>query len=521
MCPAAAGTVTPVERMQRLGDYLLLNRLNHGGMADVYLAKGFRGTANPVVAVKAIRAAVEDDPTALEMFVGEAKLSVLLTHDNIARTYELGSTDTVHYIVMEYVQGRDLRAVMQRVSDRGLRLPLHLALSLVAQVLEGLDYAHRKCDFSGAPLDIVHCDISPHNIMLSYDGEVKLIDFGIAKAAQHMQPSAANELQGKYGYMSPEQVRGGHSGPRSDLFSLGVVLYELVTQQRLFVGSTELSILEKVRFAEIYPPSMLRPDLAVDIEDIIVRALSRFPDDRFATAAEMQDAVTAALLAQYGPPNQRELAGLLGDLFAEEYAADQQELERAAHIRAMPDGLVEMGPAPEITVISANPLVAERIDSDVSSSPRAEATQITRVRNHLPSTTEVTEDTAKTQLHEVMDATDPSVVLSQYLRWPKKEARIVLLAAAAALLIVMTSWVATRQAVELGGLSIVTVPSGATVILDGRPIGRTPYSADDIAVGPYRAEISLEGYTTVVRPIRVYAVDEATRVHVLLRRSRR
>src|SRR5437868_6532071 len=180
---------------------------------------------------------------------------------------------------MEYVPGKDLRAVFERLKRRGERMPLHLAAYVMARVCDGLDYAHRKRDPAGRDLHIVHRDVSPQNIILSYEGEVKLIDFGIAKAANKITRTQAGILKGKFGYMSPEQVRGLTLDRRSDIFAAGVVLFELCTGERLFTGNSDFSVLEKVQAAKIVPPSQVQRDVPAALERIVLKALAREAED--------------------------------------------------------------------------------------------------------------------------------------------------------------------------------------------------------------------------------------------------
>jgi eukaryotic-like serine/threonine-protein kinase len=355
----------------RLGKYLLLERINQGGMAYVYLAKTFGwGGSDQVFALKCVRPEFEEDPV-VAMFIDEAKLSVQLQHANIAKTYELGRIEATYFIAMEHVLGRDLRAVIDRARAKGGGIPVGLVLLIIAHVLDGLDYAHRKTDLKGVPLHIVHRDISPQNVLLSYAGEVKLIDFGIAKAASHSAQSQAGVLRGKYGYMSPEQVRALTVDARSDLFAAGVLFFEMLTLTRLFPGTSDFSILEKVRYAEAYPPSLVVPGIPEELEQIVLKALAREPGDRYASASDMHDAVVQVMLKHYGHPTPRDLGAWMQSLFEEERRADLVLLDRAAQIVSMPanarsysaeeHGLeppgmpAEAPPANEQTVISIMP----------------------------------------------------------------------------------------------------------------------------------------------------------------------
>jgi len=214
----------------KFGKYYLLERINVGGMAEIFKAKSF-GEAGfeRLVAIKRILPSVAEDHEFITMFVDEAKLAGQLTHPNIAQIFELGKVNETYFIALEYVAGRDLRAVFERVKKRNERVPIPMACYCVMKLCEGLDYAHNKKDAAGRNLDLVHRDVSPQNILLSWDGDVKLIDFGIAKAASKSSRTQAGILKGKFGYMSPEQVRGQKVDRRSDVFAAGIVLYELLT----------------------------------------------------------------------------------------------------------------------------------------------------------------------------------------------------------------------------------------------------------------------------------------------------
>lgn len=328
--------------MYRLGQYLLLNRINQGGMADVFLAKGFGSQGvSQIVAVKCIRPDIASDDDFVSMFVDEAKLAVQLDHVNIARTYDLGRLGDTYYIAMEHVLGRDLRAVLDRANLRGDGLEYGVVLSIVDQVLEGLDYAHRKADLTGMPLQIVHRDVSPHNVLLSYGGEVKLIDFGIAKATTHVTRAQSGVLRGKYGYMSPEQVMGQTVDRRSDIFSTGALLFELLTGSRLFNGGSDLSIIEKVRYCEVYPPTALVPSVPRDLERVVLQALKADPNARFATASDMREAIVEVMLRRYGYKSQRDIGALMSDLFSDEVESDRSRVEAGDAIVVMPPEVPE------------------------------------------------------------------------------------------------------------------------------------------------------------------------------------
>src|SRR5205807_913217 len=210
------------------------------------------------------------------------------------------------------------RAVCERIARRGERMPLPLCVYVLARVCDGLDYAHRKRDPGGHDLQIVHRDVSPQNIILSYEGEVKLIDFGIAKAANKITKTQAGILKGKFGYMSPEQVRGLPLDRRSDVFAAGIVLYELCTGDRLFTGTSDFSVLEKVQQARVTPPSQVEPSIPLKLERVILKSLAREPEDRYQHAGDLAADLTRFLLEQAKPVTRDDLAAFMKATFPED-----------------------------------------------------------------------------------------------------------------------------------------------------------------------------------------------------------
>ena len=308
------------DRLTPFGKYFLLERINVGGMAEVYKAKtvGVEGFEK-LVAIKRILPSVAEDEEFIKMFVDEAKITSQLSHANLAQTFDLGKIDDTYYIAMEYVPGKDLRAVFERMKRQGQRMPLTLAAYVVSRVCEGLDYAHRKRDAAGRELHIVHRDVSPQNIILSYEGEVKLIDFGIAKAANKITKTQAGILKGKFGYMSPEQVRGLPLDGRSDVFAAGIVLYELCTGERLFTGTSDFSVLEKVQQAKVAPPSQVEPSIPLKLERVMLKALAREPEDRYQHAADVAADLTRFLLdSQQKPVTREDVAAFMKGTFPDD-----------------------------------------------------------------------------------------------------------------------------------------------------------------------------------------------------------
>jgi TonB family protein len=274
----------------QFGQYIIEERIATGGMADVYKARmmgmeGFQKT----VAIKRILSTLTDSDEFVRMFIDEAKLAAQLNHNNIIHIYDLGKVDRSHYIAMEYIEGRDLRSILSECRESGQRVPIELALYIADLLASALDYAHKKRDFDNQALGLVHRDVSPQNVLISFDGDVKLCDFGIAKAASKATQTRAGALKGKLQYMSPEQAWGKDIDHRSDIFSLGLVLFEMLTNDQVFTGTSELSVLEQVRDPIITAPSMKNPEVGPEIDRIVFHALNAERDERYQSAEDMQN----------------------------------------------------------------------------------------------------------------------------------------------------------------------------------------------------------------------------------------
>jgi serine/threonine protein kinase len=330
--PASTPPPPPSWRDDRFGPYKLIDRMAIGGMAEVFKAKkaGVEGFEK-VVALKRILPHLSDNKEFLDMFVDEAKMVAGLTHPNIVQTTDLGRIENGYYIEMEFVHGRDLRTIMRRAREKGLRMPLDLSLRVVSQVCAALEYAHRKRDAAGRPMEIVHRDVSPQNILISFEGDVKLVDFGIAKAASKASNTDRGALRGKLLYMSPEQAWGRTIDRRSDVFSLGIVLYELVTETKPFIGAgTELTILELVRQCVITPAREVNPRVPEALDRVIMKALARDPAERYQDAGQMQRGLER-FLRERPPVTARDLARFLELLFDRTEREEGGEDRRAAH----------------------------------------------------------------------------------------------------------------------------------------------------------------------------------------------
>ncbi|HTA19778.1 MAG TPA: protein kinase [Polyangia bacterium] len=323
------------------GKYYLLERINVGGMAEVFKAKTFGVEGfERLLAVKRILPNIAEDEEFIAMFIDEAKIAVQLQHANIAQIFDLGKVEDSYFIALEYVPGKDLRSIFDRLRGKGEVMTIQQACHIIMQVCEGLDYAHNKRDAQGRELHLVHRDISPQNVLIGYDGEVKLIDFGIAKAAGKASKTQAGILKGKFGYMSPEQVRGLPIDRRSDIFSVGIVLYELLTNERLFVGESDFSTLEKVRNVEIMPPSSYNKKIPSELERIVLKVLAKDPEDRYSNAIDLHDDLQSFLHKIGEFYSRKDLSAWMKKMFAVEIEEDQAKLEQYRQLVA-PGGAAE------------------------------------------------------------------------------------------------------------------------------------------------------------------------------------
>ncbi|MBT8496559.1 MAG: protein kinase [Deltaproteobacteria bacterium] len=310
------------------GKYLLLDRISVGGMAEVFKAKSYGVEGfEKVIAIKRILPSMCEDQDFIRMFIDEAKIAGQLSHANICQIFELGRVKSAHFIAMEYIWGKDLLQIQNRCRQRNVKVPVEMACFIIAQVCEGLDYAHQKKDALGRPLKIIHRDCSPQNMLLSYEGEVKIIDFGIAKAASRSSRTNAGVLKGKFGYMSPEQVRGLPLDRRSDIFAIGTCLYESLTGQRLFLGESDFSTLERVRNADVIPPRSINGDIPEEVEAVVMKALARDPDDRYQWCGEMRADLQRYLTSRDRAFTAKSLNTWMRDVFGTELTNERKLME--------------------------------------------------------------------------------------------------------------------------------------------------------------------------------------------------
>jgi serine/threonine protein kinase len=304
----------------RFGRYRLLKRIGSGGMAEVFLAEA-RGIGGfeTLLCVKCIRKERAADTDFIRLLVEEAKIVSHIVHPNVAQVFDLGCIDDRYYIAMEYVDGIDAFGILRAASERGIHLPVPAAALIVRELVNGLAAAHGQTDSSGQPLHIIHRDISPHNVLVSFDGDVKIIDFGVAKAALRAATTQAGVIKGKYNYLSPEQARGQPLDHRTDIFSAGIVLFELLAGEPLYPGDQIADLLDQTRRAKVPPLRKFRSDVPKALSAILSKALERNVEKRYASAAAMSADLDAFLAQHAGGYGRGDLTGLLAWLVSEEH----------------------------------------------------------------------------------------------------------------------------------------------------------------------------------------------------------
>jgi len=301
--------------LEEFGNYYLLEKIAVGGMAELFKARQ-RGVHNfeKIVAIKRILPHLSDNDEFVRMFIDEAKLAAQLTHPNIVQIFDLGKASGFYYIAMEYVDGKDLRSLLRKVREYRLPMPEPVAAYVTMKVAMALDYAHRKRGMNDKELKLVHRDVSPQNVLISSEGAVKLVDFGIAKAATKSTQTMAGALKGKLLYMSPEQALGQSLDNRSDIYSLGLVLFELLTGERCFQADSELGVLEKVRLGKVQEIQVVNPAVSQDLTEILHKALHKNVDLRYNSARLMERDLKSLLVRHGNEPTDHDVAEYVNTL---------------------------------------------------------------------------------------------------------------------------------------------------------------------------------------------------------------
>lgn len=311
-------------KFQRFGKYLILDHLVDGGMAKICRARYLGETANKVVAIKMVQPQFSNDEAFLRMFQDELNITFSMLHPNIMQVYDYGKTNGQLYTAMEYIHGANLKQYLDRLKEKKVVFPVEISCYIISQVCLGLHYAHTFTDkLTGKPYNIVHRDISPHNIMLTYDGAVKVIDFGIAKANTNAEATQAGTIKGKLSYLAPEYLDGLELDARYDEFAVGITLWELLCSRKLFQAGNDLAVLKQIQACKIAPPSSINPSVPKELDAIVMKALSKDRANRYDNLDQMNRALVRFLYSQYPDFNASDLNTFAEDLFTKEIENDR------------------------------------------------------------------------------------------------------------------------------------------------------------------------------------------------------
>ena len=347
-------------QFKQFGKYQLLDKIAVGGMAELFRAKltGVQGFEK-LIAIKKILSNLSEEENLVKSFIDEAKLAALLHHENIVQIYDFGSISGEYFIAMEYLFGKDLRTIIRTAKKRDLPMSMENILFVVSRICAGLDYSHNLKDLQGQPLNIIHRDINPQNILITYEGQVKIIDFGIAKAATHNTKTRENLIKGKLAYMSPEQANGQVVDHRSDIFSTGIILYELLAGRRMFEGDT-MHVLSLVREGQYDPPHEVIDHLSPKLDEILCRALAVDPQDRYQSGSEMLADLEEFAYDLSLRSNNRSFAGYMKKIFKEEFIKEETALWTQTQIETPDSGNNCADPVAE-DKINENTVVLTRV----------------------------------------------------------------------------------------------------------------------------------------------------------------
>ena len=458
---------------EEFGKYTLIGELAVGGMAEVYLAvqQGLQGYLK-VVTIKRMLPHLNGLPEYVAMFIDEARLGARLEHPNIVRTYEFGEQDGQYYTVMEYLPGEDLVKILNRASATKEPLPLNLAVYIAMQVCSGLHFAHELTDTEGNPLGLVHRDVNPSNIIITYSGEVKLIDFGVAKAATNASQTLAGTIKGKLAYMSPEQVLGHELDRRSDVFSTGVVLWELLTARPLFTRDNEAATLYSIMNDPIPNVRQFRPEVPRELDAMVARALARSPQERFESCDTMLYALESFLGTQ-PKVDARVVARMLEGIFGMTRANAKRSIAQTRSLRK-------------------NVSLVMKLRTDVRRDlvEKAEAAEAARAE---PGVTRA----------KLMVATALIVVLGA--------------AGGVGFMVLRTDDEPTAARPAMASLELVTTPPGAAIFVGSEPTGlKTPATLPDLPPGKLSIRLTLDGHRTVDETLSLQSGERAARTFALV-----
>lgn len=315
------------KKLDRFGKYLLLDHLLDGGMNRIFRARYLGDTASKICAVKVVLPQYSNDPQFKIMFMDEIKVTFGLLHPNIVQTYDYGTHKGQLYVAMEYCDGRNLKEYLDKLKERKFVFPVEISVYIGTQICQGLHYAHTLTDkLSGKEMNIIHRDISPHNIMLTYDGGIKIIDFGIAKAETNSEATQAGTIKGKLSYLAPEYLEGSDLDARYDQFAVGITLWEMLCNRKLFKAPNDIAVLKKIQECNIPKPSSINPNVPLELDEIILKSLSKKPENRFENMDMLNRALIKFLYSKYPDFNATDLSYFAKELFKEDIQKDREKL---------------------------------------------------------------------------------------------------------------------------------------------------------------------------------------------------
>ncbi len=477
--------------LEQYGNYELVRRLAMGGMAEIFLARqiGLEGFEKEIC-IKRILPHLASETGFVRMFLDEARIAARLNHPNIAQILNLGAQNGTYFIAMEYVDGRDVRGVWKLCDQRGEPMPAHLAVRVIAQSAAALQHAHKATNRAGKPLGIVHRDVSPQNILISTAGDVKVVDFGIAKAADSSTHTRAGVLKGKFAYMSPEQAAGQRVDRRTDIFALGVVLHELLTGKRLFKRDTDVSTLTAVGECRVERPSQTRAELPEDLDDIVAKSLRRNPKDRYQEAAEFQLALEDWALKHEMPSGAAPLAQFVAGLPA--------EIEKRA---------AERERAGRKNISTSNKM---------GTSAKERPEPLTRQQRSRTSSAPAPAPAPKSDRPQTQVAPAPERSLKVTAPARPAVAILAFLFGIAMVAVLGLSAVLFQSSHTAAVVRVTSVPSGASVFFNGEPLKeKTPLTLPPSGAGAYWLEVSIDGYEAFRSKIEVPAKGELEKSVVL------
>ena len=487
----------------RIGRFRLMGHLAQGGMGRLYLAayEGAAGTSK-TVALKCVLPELANQTCFKTMFLDEARVAIQLSHPNIVTTYELGEADGTYFISMEYIPGEDLGHILKHCRHSGVPIPLRVALRIIVACTSALEYAHTLATADGRSLRVVHCDVNPTNVMVSYHGAVKLLDFGIAKFRTSSIAPSPGQFRGKVAYSALEQIDGGPIDARTDLFCLGVVCWEMLTGRRLFDAPNPLAAVELLRSRPVAPPSLFRPEVPPELDSAVLDVLARDPDQRPSSAAAFGQRLEG-IRANVGLASEKNLADWLVELFGSERA--QNRLKLARHEARMTSEVQTTAQPP---THSAHPAPRVAWSTDAGGGDTIQ-------RPHLSGATQ-TNVTAPALPSATVDLSDP---LPRPLAPDVPIPRRLTYSAVAALVLGVTGltifniWpVAVKYAPPSPPAVLVTsMPEGGTVFIDGEPTGMvTPARITGVlSKTELQLRVDFPDGTSVVRQISVPITGEA------------